>query len=92
MKPARALFLVALVASLATPAAAEDTGFKPPPGFKAKKRGDLVVYCSSTSEGNTRLKRTVCYDEKQMRAFMLAHQQDKADIDRMRSTQGVWIN
>lgn len=91
MKPVLAGVLLALAASLAAPASAEDTAFKPPPGFKPKKRGDLVVYCSSTSEGNTRLKRTICYDETQLRAFMLEHEQDKVDFERMRSRQGVWI-
>jgi hypothetical protein len=87
-----AVFLGVAAAAAAGLALAADEAFVPPPGFKKKMRGQLVVYCSQTSTSNTRLPTTVCYDETQMRAFMVAQQSDKVDLDRMRATQGILIH
>jgi hypothetical protein len=70
-------------ADAATPG---DEEFKPPPGFKTKKRGELVLYCMKDSTVGTRFKTEKCYDETQMREYLLALEVQKRDIDRIRST------
>ena len=66
-----------------------DEEFKPPPGFKTKKRGELVLYCMRDSTVGTRFKTEKCYDETQMREYLLALEIQKRDIDRIRSTCGT---
>ena len=69
------------------PKAAEaEKEFKPPPGFKTRKRGELVLYCIKDSTVGTRFKTEKCYDESQMRDYLAAQQEQKRDIDRVRNT------
>ncbi len=68
---------------------AGDQEFKPPPGFKTKKRGDIVLYCMKDSTVGTRFKTEKCFDEAQMREYLLALEIQKRDIDRVRSTCGT---
>ena len=63
-----------------------DEAFKPPPGFKTKKRGEIVLYCMKDSTVGTRFKTEKCYDEEQMREYLLALEIQRRDIDRIRST------
>ena len=63
-----------------------DEEFKPPPGFKAKKRGELVLYCIRDSTVGTRFKTEKCYNEAQIRDYLVAQQENKRDIDRVRNT------
>jgi hypothetical protein len=56
-----------------------------PPGFKVKKRGKYTLYCKSDTPLGTRFKSETCYDENNMRAYMLALQENKSDVDRMRN-------
>ena len=78
--------------ALAPPAAAadqkKDEAFKPPPGFMTKKRGELVLYCKKDATLGTRFKTEKCYDETQLREYMLALEQQKLDVDRIRGTCG----
>ena len=67
-------------------AAAAESEFKPPPGFKTKKRGTLVLYCIKDSTVGTRFKTEKCYDEAQMRDYLTAQQENKRDIERVRNT------
>ena len=67
-------------------AATTETEFKPPPGFKTKKRGKLVVYCMKDSTVGTRFQTQKCYYEAQMRDYLTAQQENKRDIERVRST------
>ena len=69
-----------------TKAATAETEFKPPPGFKTKKRGKLVVYCMKDSTVGTRFPTEKWYDEAQMRDYLTAQQENKRDIERVRST------
>lgn len=74
-----------------TPAAdpaeqAKDKEFKPPPGFVTKKRGKLVLYCKKDSTIGTRFKTEKCYDEAQVRDYLLVQAEQKRDIDRIRAT------
>ncbi len=76
-----------IVAKADTAALAEATReFTAPPGFKTRKRGELVLYCIRDSTVGTRFKTEKCYDEAQMRDYMAAQQENKRDIDRVRST------
>ena len=71
--------------------AAEDKGkepFKAPPGFQTRKRGELVLYCKRDATLGTRFKTEKCYDEAQMREYLLALEQQKLDVDRIRGTCG----
>jgi hypothetical protein len=68
------------------PAVAKEEAFKPPPGFKTKKRGELVLYCMRDSTVGTRFKTEKCYDEAQLRDYIIAQQENKRDIDRVKNT------
>ena len=57
-----------------------------PPGFKVKKRGKYTLYCKTDTPLGTRFKHETCYDEGQMRAYLLALEENKVDVDRIRST------
>jgi hypothetical protein len=59
---------------------------KLPPGWKKKKRGKFILYCKNEAPMGTRLKAETCYDEDGMRNYMLALEENKGDIDRIRST------
>jgi hypothetical protein len=73
-------------AVLSSEAAPKDEEFTPPPGFKVKKRGELVLYCMRDSTVGTRFKTEKCYDEAQIRDYLAAQQENKRDIERVRST------
>lgn len=75
----------------AKPEAAADSGAEkeeplaPPPGFKMKRHGKFLLYCKREAPMGTRLKSETCYDEQQMRDYLLALEQGKVDIDRARA-------
>lgn len=66
--------------------AAEEKPFTPPPGFKTKKRGELTVYCIKDSTVGTRFKTERCLSEDQVRDYLIVQQENKRDMDRIRST------
>jgi hypothetical protein len=66
----------------AAPAAEE---FKPPPGFLKKKRGKFILYCKRDTPLGSRIRTETCYDENQMRNYMLALQETKGDVDKIRN-------
>jgi hypothetical protein len=65
--------------------AQEAEEFKTPPGFVKKTRGKFVLYCKREAAMGTRIKTEACYDENQVREYLLALQQMKQDSDRIRS-------
>ncbi len=79
-----------LLSFLAILAHAEDAPkgeeFKPPPGFKSEKRGELVLYCIKDSTLGTRFQTKRCFSEDQVRDYLIAQQENKRDIERVRST------
>ena len=77
-------------AQSATTAAANSKvdAFKPPPGFQTRKRGELVLYCKKDATIGTRFKTEKCYDEAQMREYLLALELQQQDVDRIRATCG----
>ena len=66
-------------------AAAEKEEFVPPPGFRAKKRGDKVLYCKQDVTVGTRFKTETCYDEAQVRDLILMREQNNRDFDQRRA-------
>jgi hypothetical protein len=46
----------------------------------------MVLYCKRDRETGTRFTTEKCYDESQMREYLLALEIQKRDIDRIRST------
>lgn len=65
--------------------AKEDEPLAPPPGFKMKQRGKYLLYCKREAPMGSRMKVETCYDEQQMRDYLLALEQGKVDIDRTRA-------
>lgn len=66
--------------------AAANGELKLPPGWKKTKRGKYELYCKTEAPMGTRLKSTTCYDEDNMRNYILALEQTKSDVDRIRAT------
>jgi hypothetical protein len=60
--------------------------FKLPPGFYQKKHGKHMLYCKKDAALGTRLKSERCFDERQIHDYLLALQEQKSNIDRIRST------
>ena len=56
-----------------------------PPGFREKKYGKHVLYCKKEAQMGTRVKTETCFDEQQMRDYLLALETNKVDIDRVRA-------
>ncbi len=84
--PAAEVAAAKLEDTAAAKAPGEAEEFKPPPGFKTKKQGKLVLYCKKDSTVGTRFKTEKCYSEDQVREYLLALEVQKRDIDRIRST------
>ena len=66
--------------------ASKEKEFKPPPGFVTKKRGALTLYCMKDRTTGTRFATEKCYDEAQMREYLLALEIQRRDVERIRST------
>lgn len=60
--------------------------FKPPPGFMKKKRGKFILYCKKDAPLGSRIQTETCYDEDQMRNYMLALKETKGNVDKIRAT------
>jgi hypothetical protein len=73
------------VTTAASKAKVEEAEFEPPAGFRAKKRGKYIVYCIEDSTVGTRFKSEKCYDEAQMKAYLLAREQNNQTFDQHRA-------
>ena len=60
--------------------------FVPPPGFVKKKRGKFVLYCKRDTTIGTRIKTESCYDEQQIRDYLLAVEESQEAARRMINT------
>ncbi len=69
----------------AVAAAGEQKELKIPPGFKVKKRGNKMLYCTKGSAIGTRFVTETCYDEAGMRDYLLAREQGQIDLERSRA-------
>lgn len=84
--PPKAEAVDAKAEAKATTTAAADEELKLPPGWKKTKRGKYILYCKDEVPMGTRMKSKTCYDELNMRNYMLALEQTKSDVDRIRAT------
>jgi hypothetical protein len=67
-------------------ASVEGAKFNLPPGFKPKKRGKYILYCKTDTPIGSRFKSETCFDDAQMRDYLVWLQENKRDIDRIRAT------
>ena len=75
-------------AAVTAAAAQKDEAFTPPPGFKTRKRGDEVLYCQRDATVGTRFKTEKCYNEEQLRTYMMVTEAQRRDLDRIRTNCG----
>ena len=73
-------------AAKAAVAGAETEQVTLPPGFKPKKRGKYTLYCRMDTPIGTRFKQETCFDADQIRDYLIALQENKANVDRIRAT------
>jgi hypothetical protein len=70
-------------------AVAEAKEFKPPDGWRPKKRGKFIVYCRKDyNVKGTRFPAETCYDEAGIRAMIEAQREDQTLVDQMRRICG----
>ena len=58
--------------TMAEASTTKELDFELPAGFKAVKRGEIVVYCYRDATVGTRFKTRKCYNEEQLRVYILA--------------------
>lgn len=73
-------------AAKAAVAGAETEQVTLPPGFKPKKRGKYTLYCRTDTPIGTRFKHETCFDKDQIRDYLIALQENKSNVDRIRAT------
>ena len=69
----------------AKPDAATAAEFKPPPGFRAKKRGDAVVYCRKETELGSRFAGEKCYDQAGLAELKRAELEHTEMLEKIRA-------
>jgi len=67
------------------PDAATTGELKPPPGFRARKRGDVVVYCRKETALGSRFPAEKCYDQAGLRELRLAELERTEMLERMKA-------
>lgn len=65
-------------------AANEESEFKPPAGYKSKKRGDKVVFCRKELVEGTRFTKDKCYDKVQLKEIEALMEQQRREMDQRR--------
>lgn len=89
----RILIFAILLAFAAVPAMAGDSEkpsaetkeFKPPPGYKTRKRGDETYYCRKNVEIGSRFPVTSCYSQEQLEALLVENDRQRREIEQHRS-------
>lgn len=71
--------------AIAKPDAEAGGTFKPPPGFRTRKRGSLVVYCRKEAVLGSRFPAEKCYDEAGLRELKRAELERTEMLERMRA-------
>jgi hypothetical protein len=56
-----------------------------PPGFKARKRGNLTLYCIRGKATGTRFPTESCYDEPGLRDYILKREASNREFDQNRA-------
>lgn len=65
-------------------AAKAEPEFKPPPGYKSKKRGDKVVWCLKELVEGTRFTNDKCNDKVQIKEIESLMEQQRREMDQRR--------
>ena len=65
-------------------AARAEPEFKPPPGYRTRKRGDKVVYCRKELVEGTRFTKDRCYDKVQLKEIESLMEQQRREMDQRR--------
>jgi hypothetical protein len=65
-------------------AARPEPEFKPPPGYRTRKRGDKVVYCRKELIEGTRFTQEQCYDKVRLKEIESLMDQQRREIDQRR--------
>jgi hypothetical protein len=89
----RILILAVLLSFVAIPAMAEDSDkpvaetkeFKPPPGYKTRKRGDDTYYCRKNTEIGSRFKVESCYTQEQLQELLAENDRQRREIEQRRA-------
>lgn len=68
----------------AKPEARPEEEYKPPPGYRTRKRGDKVIYCKKEQVRESRLMTEKCYDQQQLRELLFSIEQQRNEIDQRR--------
>ncbi len=68
---------------------AKEQAFKPPPGFRERKRGKHVVYCRREEPKGSRFPSEICYDEQGIRDMLQSQREDQIKIDQIRRTEAT---
>jgi hypothetical protein len=71
--------------------AAKEPEFKPPPGFRARKRGQYTVYCHREEPKGTRFPAEVCYDEEGLRQLAQSLREEQVKVDQIRRMQTATV-
>jgi hypothetical protein len=66
------------------PAAEKAAEFKPP-GFRAKKHGDVTLYCRRETVLGSRFKAEKCYDQAGVEEILRAESENKEILDKIRN-------
>jgi hypothetical protein len=59
--------------------------FKPPPGFRTKKRGEMTLYCRREAVLGSRFQAEKCYDEEGVRQIKLAELEQTEMLERIKA-------
>jgi len=65
-----------------------DDEFKPPPGFRPKKRGKFIVYCRKEEVMGSRFPAEKCHDETGIREMLRSQREDREKVDQIRRICG----
>jgi len=66
------------------PEAKREREYKPPPGYRTRKRGDKVVYCKKESIPESRLMAEKCYSEIQIKELEAIREAERREMDQRR--------
>jgi hypothetical protein len=72
--------------SAKTASVKHEPAFKLPPGFYKKKFGKHQLYCKKDAPMGTRIQTERCMNDGQMRDYLIALEEQKTNIDRIRAT------
>lgn len=65
-------------------AAQEQKEFTPPPGYRVRKRGDLIIFCRKETPSGSRFAVENCYTAAQLAEIQRQNEEATRDFDRSR--------